>query len=124
MHAHYAGCALLAKALSENGLPCQSVVHRDGWPKDPSVFQGADAVVIFTDGGGGQPVVRHLDEVEPLMKQGVGLALLHYAVEVPKGEPATASSTGSAATSSRTGRSIPSGRPSSRPSPTIRSRGA
>ncbi len=87
MHAHYAGCALLAKDLSQSGLPCQSVVHRDGWPTDPSVFQGADAVVIYSDGGGGQPAVRHLDELGALMKRGVGLALLHYAVEVPKGRP-------------------------------------
>jgi len=86
-HAHYAGCALLAKLLSENVPGVQAVVYRDGWPKDPKALDGADAVVIFSDGGGGMPAIAHLDELDKLMKRGAGLALLHYAVEVPKGKP-------------------------------------
>ena len=43
--------------------------------------------MIFSDGGGGHPVMPHLDEVDELMKKGVGLACLHYAVEIPKGKP-------------------------------------
>jgi len=86
-HAHYAGCALLAKLLNENVPNVQAVVYRDGWPKDPAALDGADAVVIFSDGGGGMPAIPHLDELDKLMKRGVGLALLHYAVEVPKGKP-------------------------------------
>ena len=31
--------------------------------------------------------MKHMDELGKLMKQGVGLACLHYAVEIPKGEP-------------------------------------
>lgn len=87
MHTHYAGCLLLAKALKENLPNVETVVIRDGWPKDPSALDGADAIVLFSDGGGGNPIIPHLDEIEPLMKKGVGLALLHYAVEVPKGKP-------------------------------------
>ena len=41
---------------------------------------------MFADGGGGNPIVRHLKEVDQLMKQGVGLACIHYAVEVEEGE--------------------------------------
>jgi len=86
-HAHYAGCTLLAGLLNRHvpGIDC--VVYRDGWPKDPKAFDGASAIVIFADGGGGHPMLPHLDQLEPLMQKGVGLALLHYAVEVPK-EPA------------------------------------
>jgi len=86
-HAHYAGCALLAKALNENMPSVDAVVYRNGWPKDPKALDGAAAIVIYSDGGGGHPIIPHLDELEPLMKKGVGLALLHYAVEVPKGKP-------------------------------------
>lgn len=86
-HEHYAGCALLAGLLNRHvpGIDC--VVYRDGWPQDPKAFEGASAIVIFSDGGGGHPMLPHLDQLESLMQQGVGLALLHYAVEVPK-EPA------------------------------------
>lgn len=85
-HTHYAGCKLLAEMLEKNVPGVECVVCRDGWPKDKSVFDGAAAIVVFSDGGGGHPIIPHLDEVEPLMKKGVGLALLHYAVEVPKGK--------------------------------------
>ncbi len=86
-HAHYAGCVLLAKALNENVPGVHAVVYRNGWPKDPTALDNADAVVIFSDGGGGMPAIAHLEELDKLMKRGVGLALLHYAVEVPKGKP-------------------------------------
>lgn len=89
-HAHYAGCMLLAKAINENVPSATTAVVRDGWPKDASVFDHADTVAIFSDGGGGQPTVAHLDALEKLMKQKVGLACLHYAVEVPKGKPGDA----------------------------------
>jgi hypothetical protein len=86
-HAHYAGCTLLAKLLNQNVPGAEAVVYRDGWPKDPRALDGADAIVIYADGGGGMPAIPHLDELDKLMKRGVGLALLHYAVEVPKGKP-------------------------------------
>ena len=76
---------LLAKCLEAlPGVECK--VYTDGWPKDPKVLDDVDAIVIFSDGGGGHPIIPHLAEVAPLMKKGVGLACLHYAVEVPKGK--------------------------------------
>jgi hypothetical protein len=84
-HEHNAGCLLLAKCLNESGLPVEAVVYRNGWPKQPDALEGADAIVIFSDGGGGHPIMPHLEEVGKLMKKGVGLVCLHYAVEVPKG---------------------------------------
>ena len=86
-HDHWAGSQLLSKWLNENHPQIEAVVHRDGWPADPAAFDGAAAIVIYADGGKGHPVVGHLDQMAALMKRGVGLVLIHYAVEV---EEATA----------------------------------
>jgi type 1 glutamine amidotransferase len=85
-HEHRAGCMLLAKALNASGLPIQASVVTEGWPKDATVLNDADAIVIYADGGGGHPFNKHLDEVGRLMKKGVGLVCIHYGVEVPKGK--------------------------------------
>jgi len=84
-HEFRAGCILLAKALNENA-PVEAVVTFDGWPKDDAIFEGASAVVIYCDGGGGHPIKQHWPAVEALIKKGVGLGCMHYAVEIPKGE--------------------------------------
>jgi type 1 glutamine amidotransferase len=85
-HEHKAGCLLLAKLLENNVPGVATEVFGPAWPDDPSVLENADAIVIFCDGGGGHMAMRHLDEVGPLMKKGVGLACLHYGVEIPKGD--------------------------------------
>ena len=87
-HEHYPGCLLLAKALEENVRGVSTVVCRDGWPKDAHVLDNAAAIVIFADGGPNHPIMKHLEEVDRLMQKRVGLACLHYAVEVPKGPTA------------------------------------
>ncbi|MEM8680834.1 MAG: family 16 glycoside hydrolase, partial [Planctomycetota bacterium] len=84
-HEHRAGCLLLAEALEASGLPVDTTVVTDGWPADPSVFEGADAIVIYADGGSGHPAFEHLDQLQQLQQAGVGLVCLHYAVEVPTG---------------------------------------
>lgn len=86
MHAHNAGCLYLAKCLNE-ALPVEAVVHRDGWPEDASIFDGASAVVFFADGGDRNPILPNLEMADKVMKTGAGLAVLHYALCVPKGEP-------------------------------------
>ena len=60
--------------------------YLNGWPKDPTAFDNADSIVFYMNGGGGHAAIQgdHLQRLEPLMKRGVGLANLHYAVEVPK----------------------------------------
>ncbi|WP_152054153.1 ThuA domain-containing protein [Tautonia marina] len=86
-HEHRAGCLLLAEAL-EAGMPGYTAkVVTDGWPEDNAVFDGADAIVIYSDGAGGHPALPHRDFLDDLMKKGVGLACLHFAVEVPAGSP-------------------------------------
>jgi type 1 glutamine amidotransferase len=82
-HEHYAGLKLLGKRLEASGLPIETVLHRD-WPKEEDAFEGADTIVIFSDGDGRHPMLPHLDQVAKMMEQGVGLACLHFAVEVPK----------------------------------------
>jgi len=86
-HEHYAGSVLLAKSLQQ-GLPNFDVeVVRNGWPQDESVFDGADCIVMYSDGGGGHPVIPHSAKMDELAKSGVGIVCIHYAVEVPAGEP-------------------------------------
>jgi type 1 glutamine amidotransferase len=84
-HEHRAGCLLLKKCLA--GVPgLQVTVASNGWPAEASVFDGAGAVAIFSDGGGGHPFLQadHLKAIGELAKKGVGVGCIHYAVEVPK----------------------------------------
>jgi type 1 glutamine amidotransferase len=84
-HEHRAGCLLLQKCL--NKLPgITSTVHSNGWPESTSAFDGADAIVFYSDGGGGHPAIKEdrLQLLGRLMKKGAGLGCIHYAVEVPK----------------------------------------
>lgn len=85
-HEHKAGCMLLQKELEASGLPLETTLVTNGWPKDESVLDDADAIVIYADGGGGHPAIAHLDTLKKLADRGVGIVCLHYGVEVPKGE--------------------------------------
>ena len=84
-HEHKAGCLLLAKALNETMPGILATVYTGGWPQDPTALDNADAIVIYCDGGGRHMINAHRQEVAAKMKAGVGLACLHYGVEVPKG---------------------------------------
>ena len=53
-HEHRAGNMILTKRLNESGLPVEAVlVPHYGYPKDESVLQDADTIVIFCTGHGG-----------------------------------------------------------------------
>jgi type 1 glutamine amidotransferase len=81
-HEHNAGVTLFKKCLDT--IPgARSVTCLNGWPKDAAVFEGADAIVLYSDGGGGNPAIQgdRLQVLGALMKKGVGLGLVHYAVE-------------------------------------------
>ncbi len=86
-HEHNAGCLLLAKELKAAMPEYQTEVALSGWPKDASIFEGADCIIMYCDGGGGHMVVPHLDAVDALAKKGVGIVCIHYGVEVEKGKP-------------------------------------
>ena len=56
-HEFNAGVQLLHQCLkSQPGIT--SVFVLNGWPTDPHVFDGADAVLFFMDGGRGHPIIQ------------------------------------------------------------------
>ena len=90
MHEFRAGSLLLKKCLdSVPGI--STVVYSNGWPHTSSSLEGAAAVVIYADGGGGHPAIQgdHKDVLGGLAAKGVGLGFMHYGVEIPsaKGGP-------------------------------------
>lgn len=81
-HEHNAGVLLLQKCL--NQIPgIKTDVHLNGWPEDDDFFDGADAIVLYMDGGANHPALQEnrLKKLDALMEKGVGLACLHYATE-------------------------------------------
>ena len=83
-HEHRAGSLLLQRCLLD--VPDLEVeVHSGGWVADVRDLDGADAVAIYADGGPGHPVLvdERLETLDRLVDRGVGLALMHYAIEVP-----------------------------------------
>ena len=76
-HEHRAGCLLL-KACLDQVPGITSEVYSNGWPKDPeAAFAGAAAIIVYSDGGGGHPLLQgdRLKTIGNLMDQGVGLGL-------------------------------------------------
>ena len=92
MHEFRAGSLLLQKALS--GVPGIKVdVYDMGWPAkmvdgaradDSSLLEGAYAVLIYADGGKGNPAIQgeRMKVIDALAAKGVGLGFAHYGVEV------------------------------------------
>lgn len=85
-HEHLGGCVLLAKLLNEHVPGAEAIVTEQGWPVDTTILDKADVIVMYSDGGGAHAALPHLQHLDRLMKKGVGLINIHYAVEVPKGE--------------------------------------
>ena len=81
-HEHRAGMLLFQKCLA-NFPGVKVEVCTNGWPTDPAVLSAAAAVVIYSDGGGGHPALQddHLQQLDALVKRGVGFGCIHYAVE-------------------------------------------
>ena len=100
MHEFRAGSLLMQKALA--GFPGVTVqVYDGGWPSkmvdgarvdDDAALDGADAVMIYADGGKGNPAIQgnRIKVIDALAAKGVGLGFAHYGVEVPAGEPGEA----------------------------------
>src|SRR5258705_1494608 len=91
---------LLQKALK--GFPGVTVeVYTMGWPTktvdgktvdDSAPLENADAILIYADGGRGNPGIQgdRIQLLDALAKKGVGLGFAHYGVEVPAGAPGEA----------------------------------
>ncbi|HWN95949.1 MAG TPA: ThuA domain-containing protein [Methylomirabilota bacterium] len=85
MHEFRAGSLLLKKCLDT--VPgVVTAVYSNGWPNVENAFEGADAVVIYADGGGGHPAIKddHKQVLNALAGKGVGLGFMHYGVEIPR----------------------------------------
>jgi type 1 glutamine amidotransferase len=83
MHEFRAGCLLLQQCLA--GVKGVSVtVYSNGWPNVENAFEGANAVVIYADGGAGHPAIQkdHKQILGDLAKKGVGIGFMHYGVEI------------------------------------------
>ena len=65
---------------------CRDGGLRKGWPKDAQALDDAATIVIYCRRRRRPPVMQHLDEIEKLHAKGVGLACIHYAVEMPTGK--------------------------------------
>lgn len=90
-HEHRAGSRLLAEALRRRDPLIETVNVYGGWPDDEAIFDGADALVMYCDGGDSHLIVDHLPTFERLVNGGVGVVAIHYCVEVPRdSEAATA----------------------------------
>lgn len=80
-HECNAGCLLLAKCLAENLPGVETAVHLHGWPRAPGTLEGAAGAVLFTNGGVEHPALGHVDDIDAIMKQGAGLAVLHWGLD-------------------------------------------
>lgn len=90
-HEHRAGSLLLQKCLA--GIPgVVTQVYDNDWPTvtrdgqtvdDDAAFHDAAAIIIYSDGGARHPALQgeRLALLGRLMQRGVGLGLIHYAVE-------------------------------------------
>jgi len=84
-HEFFAGSAILVNLLKQTpGV--WPIMARDGWPKNEKLFDTADCVVMYMDGGGGHPAINKPERIALIQKQldrGCGWVNIHYAVEYP-----------------------------------------
>ena len=86
-HEHKSGTELLSAALRERDSNYETVNVYGGWPEDPAIFDGVDALVMYCDGGKHHLINEQLQAFNRIVEQGVGVVALHYCVEVPRSSP-------------------------------------
>jgi hypothetical protein len=85
MHEFNAGVQLLAGCLKDvKDLEVKFVLN--GWPQDESVFDGADAIIFYMDGGKKHEALqdggKRLAKIDEWVKKGMSIGCLHYGVTV------------------------------------------
>lgn len=81
-HMYLHTCGMIAKCLELSEV---EAVVSEGWPSDPAVLDGVSTIVVYTT-----PAAEflldapHRDQVDALMKRGVGLVTIHWASSVHK----------------------------------------
>ena len=91
-HDYLAGCACLDTLLRQT-KHIEPVQVKNGWPDDESVFSKAKSVVFYTDGGGSQAFLtspNRIAKLQTLVDQGVGIVMIHQAVDFPDSTEAQA----------------------------------
>ncbi len=89
MHEHNAGLLLIARSLKQQWPELETVVtEKDAWPAS-GILADADAIVMACEGSK-HVALPHIDEVDALAKRGIGIVLIHYAIEPPEGPGAEA----------------------------------
>lgn len=79
-HMYLHTCRMLAECARLNGL---EPVVSDGWPADRAALEGVRTIVVYASPGAELLLDGpHRDEVDRLMKGGVGLVTLHWASSV------------------------------------------
>jgi hypothetical protein len=84
-HDYLAGCRLLQNLLKQTS-GVEAVLVNEDWPADEGVFEGAKAIVFYTDGGGKQAYLqseKRVAAIQKLVDAGVGIVSIHQAVEFP-----------------------------------------
>jgi Trehalose utilisation len=84
-HDYIAGCKCLEHLLTMTPNVQTSLVL-EGWPTDAAVFDGAAAIVFYTDGGGKQAFLdssERITKMQQLVDGKVGLVMIHQAVDYP-----------------------------------------
>lgn len=82
-HEHKAGCHLLARCLNESGLDVSAQVVTEGaWPEPWVGYDKPDSIVMYCDGFRRHMAKDHQDKIQALTDAGVGVACLHFGVEV------------------------------------------
>ena len=82
-HEHKAGCHLLARCINESDLAVSAQVVTEGkWPEPWTGYRKPDCVVMYCDGFRRHMAKSHQDKIQSLVDAGVGVACLHFGVEV------------------------------------------
>ena len=79
-HQHPAGSHLLVAALRKSAVDVEVDLTFD-WPSAERL-QGADALVIYSDGWNVHPATDHLDDLSDFMDRSGGLTVLHWATGI------------------------------------------
>ena len=86
-HEHRAGSMLLADCLNGSGLDVKaSVVPNGAWPERSDADRTPDAIVMYCDGFKSHMAKEYQASIQAWVDDGVGVACLHFAVEVEPSE--------------------------------------
>jgi hypothetical protein len=81
-HEHLAGFRFAAEWLERYATGI-SVTVSEGWPKDATIVARANAIVINSDGAGGNVAAAHAAELDEASARGAGIGLLHWTLDIP-----------------------------------------